>query len=250
MKRRQKAFIVGVGPGAPQLVTPAVRRIISEAEIILGWDMDLLPVRDCIVTKRVFLQDVSNYMEATLEAVREARSDHKILAIPRVGDPCLSSGLKGLLQALSDFEVEIQSGVSSVQLAAAVARINLDESSIISFHDLGDPEEKKRYLLACFRQGRHIIALSSPDFRPEEMARWLIRRAVRPATPVVVCSSLSLPEETILRTSLGRLVSRQFPWLTVSVIVNPAVLGANQDQRLWRQWRKTRTKHISQKEKI
>jgi precorrin-6y C5,15-methyltransferase (decarboxylating) CbiE subunit len=249
MRPKPKAFIVGVGPGAPQLVTPAVRHILAEAEIILGWDMDLLPVRDCIAGKHVFLQDVSNYMKAARAAVREARSSRKVLAIPRVGDPCLSSGLKGLLRALSGFEVEIQSGVSSVQLAAAIARINIDESSIISFHDLGDPEEKKRYLLGCFRHGRHIIALSSPDFRPEEVARWLIKRAVGPATRVVVCSSLSLPEQTISRTNLGSLVKREFPWLTITVIVNPSVSGVSQDQRLWRDWRKRRAKQISKKEK-
>src|SRR5437660_8605473 len=158
--------------------------------------MDLLPVRDCIAGKHVFLQDVSNYMKAARAAVREARSSRKALAIPRVGDPCLSSGLKGLLRALSGFEIEIQSGISSVQLAAAIAQINLDESSIISFHDLGDPEQKKRYLLGCFRQGRHIIALSSPAFRPEELAQWLIKPAVRPATRAVVCSSLRLPCQT------------------------------------------------------
>jgi|GEM_PF-619925 cobalt-precorrin-7 (C5)-methyltransferase len=249
MKPKPKAFIVGVGPGAPQLVTPIARHIISEAEIILGWDMDLLAVRDCIAGKQIFLQDVRNYMKATRAAVREARSSRKVLAIPRVGDPCLSSGLKGLLYALSGFEVEVHAGVSSVQLAAAVARVNLDESAIISFHDLGDPEEKKRYLFGCFRQGRHIIALSSPDFRPEEMAQWLIKRGVQPATPVVVCSSLSLPEQKVLQTDLGSLVGKQFPWLTVSVIVNPAVSGANKDQRLWRQWREKRAKHTSKKEK-
>lgn len=248
MKQKLKAFIVGVGPGAPQLVTPAVRRIISEAEIILGWDMDLLPVRDCVAGKRVFLQDVSNYLQAAQEAVREARNSRKVLAIPRVGDPCLSSGLKGLLRALSGFDIEIHSGVSSVQLAAAFARINLDESSIISFHDLGNPEEKKRYLLSCFRKRRHVIALSSPDFRPGEMAQWLIQRRVARTTRVLVASSLSLPEQTILRTNLVNLIGRDFPWLSVTVIINPLAPNLGQDHRLWRHWRKKAAKQLSKKE--
>lgn len=249
MKPKPQAFIVGVGPGAPQLVTPAVRRIMSDAEIILGWDMDLLPVRDCIDGKHVFLQDVSNYMQQTGAAVRKARETRKVLAVPRVGDPCLSSGLKGLLRALSGFEIEIHPGISSVQIAAALAHVNLDESSIISFHDLGDPEEKKRYLLNCFRQRRHIIALSSPDFRPEEMAQWLVRRAVPARTQVFVGSSLSLPEQTILRTNLGSLIRRQFPWLTVTVIINPAVPSLSQEHRLWRSWRQRNATRFLKKEK-
>src|SRR5260370_1666154 len=100
VRNRLKAVLVGAGPGAFELVTPEAREIISRAEIILGWDMDLLPVRDCVAGKKVFLQDVRNYVQATRAAVREAKQTRKLLAVPRVGDPCLSSGLKGLIRAL------------------------------------------------------------------------------------------------------------------------------------------------------
>lgn len=233
---RLKAFLVGVGPGASKLVTSEAREILSRAEIILGWDMDLLPVRDCIADKKVFLQDVRNYVEATKKAVAEAKRTRKILAVPRVGDPCLSSGLKGLMRALAGFDVHIHPGISSVQLAAAHACINLDESAIISFHDLGDPEEKKQHLLNCFRAGRHVIALASPDLRPGPMAKWLIQQGVSPNTDVLVGSRLSLPEQVITRTRLCRLVSREFHWLSVTVVINPAAPSLDEDHRLWRRW--------------
>jgi precorrin-6B methylase 1 len=231
------------------LVTPEAREIISRSEIILGWDMDLLPVRDCVAGKKVFRQDVSNYMQATLAAVREAKRSRRLLAIPRVGDPCLSSGLKGLMHALAGFDVQIHPGISSVQLAAAYARINLDESSIISFHDLGDPEEKKQYLLDCFQKGRHLITLASPDLRPGPMSKWLIEQGVPPGTDVLVGSSLSLPEQTITRTRLSALIGRLFPWLSVTVVINPAAPSLGQDHRLWRQWRNRSAKKRKVKEK-
>ena len=249
MRGKLRALLVGVGPGDPELVTPKARQMISEAEIILGWEMDLLPVRDCIAGKKVFLQDVRNYVQATRAAVREARRTRKLLAVPRVGDPCLSSGLKGLMQALKEFEVCIHSGISSVQLAAAQARVNLGESAIVSFHDLGDPEEKKRYMLDCFRYGRHIIALASPDLRPGPMARWLIERGVPPRTNALVASALSLPEQTITRTQLSRLVGREFPWLSVTVVINPAAPSLAQDHRLWREWRKRRSSKRTRRKK-
>src|SRR5215470_5011325 len=211
VRNKLKAVLVGVGPGAAALVTREAREIISRAEIILGWDMDLLPVRDCVAGKKVFLQDVRNYLQATRAAVREAKRTGKLLAVPRVGDPCLSSGLKGLLSALAGFDVSVHPGVSSVQLAAAHAHVNLDESAIVSFHDLGDPEEKKRYMLECFRQGRHLITLASPDLRPGPMAKWLIGKGVPPNTNVLVGSALSLPEQAIARSQLSRLVGREFP---------------------------------------
>src|SRR5713226_5538523 len=98
-----KALVIGIGPGAPELVTPAARQALAEAELVLGWDMDLLPIGDCLEGKKVFLQDVKNYVRATRAAVREAKKRRAVLAVPRVGDPCLSSGLKGLLRALKGF---------------------------------------------------------------------------------------------------------------------------------------------------
>ena len=237
VRNKLKAVLVGVGPGASTLVTPEAREIISQAEIILGWDMDLLPVRDCIAGKKIFLQDVRNYVQATRAAVREAKRTRKLLAVPRVGDPCLSSGLKGLMRALVGFDVHIHPGISSVQLAAAYACINLDETAIISFHDLGDPEEKKQYLLDCFRKGRHLITLASPDLRPGPMAKWLMQQGAPRNTDVLVGSALSLPEQKITRSTLSRLVGREFPWLSVTVVINPCAPSLDQDHRLWRQWR-------------
>ncbi len=216
VRNRLKAVLVGVGPGAFELVTPEAREIISRAEIILGWDMDLLPVRDCVAGKKVFLQDVRNYVQATRAAVREAKRTRKLLAVPRG---------------------HIHPGISSVQLAAAYACINLDESAIISFHDLGDPEEKKQYMLDCFRKGRHLITLASPDLRPGPMAKWLIQQGAPRNTDVLVGSALSLPEQRITRTNLRRLVGREFPWLSVTVVINPGAPSLDQDHRLWRQWR-------------
>src|SRR5579864_3800728 len=231
-RTKLRAFLVGVGPGAPELVTPEAREILSQAEIILGWDMDLLPVRDCVLGKRIFLQDVHNYVQATRAAVRAAKRTGKLLAVPRVGDPCLSSGLKGLMRALVGFDVHIHPGISSVQLAAAYACINLDESAIISFHDLGDPEEKKEYMLDCFRKGRHLITLASPDLRPGPMARWLIQQGAPRSTDVLVGSALSLPQQTIVRTQLCSLVGRRFPWFSSSVVINPSAPTLDQKHRL------------------
>ena len=242
-------MLVGVGPGASSLVTPEAREIISQAEIILGWDMDLLPVRDCIAGKKVFLQGVRNYVQATRAAVREAKRTRRLLAVPRVGDPCLSSGLKGLMHALQGFEVVIYPGISSVQLAAGYACINLDESVIISFHDLGDPEEKKRYMLECFRKGRHLITLASPDLRPGPMAKWLIEQGAPQNTDVLVGSALSLPEQNITRSTLSRLVEREFPWLSVTVVINPGAPSLDQDHRLWRQWRNRKNPKQSRRRK-
>lgn len=240
MASRPKASLVGVGPGSPDLVTPTARRAIQDAEVVLGWDLDLKPVEDCLTGKKVYLQDVRNYVRATRAAVREAKKRRAALAIPRVGDPCLSSGLKGLLRALKGFQVEIIPGISSIQLAAALARVNIDESVPISFHTFGDPEEKKRFMLDCFERRRHLIVLASPDLTPGAMAEWLIRHGVSGRIRAVVGSFLTLPQEQVLETELDRLRGRKFPWLSITVVVNPEVPSLEEEHRQWRRWRRGR----------
>ena len=238
MPSQLKASLVGVGPGSPELVTPTARRAIQEAQVVLGWDLDLKPVEDCLKDKKVYLQDVKNYVRVTRAAVREAKKRRAVLAIPRIGDPCVSSGLKGLLRALKGFQVEIIPGISSIQLAAALARVNIDESVPISFHTFGDPEEKKRFMLDCFERRRHLIVLASPDLMPGAMADWLMTHGLPGGIRVVVGSFLSLPHEQVLETQLSRLRGRKFPWLSITIVVNPAVPSLEEEHQQWRRWRR------------
>jgi precorrin-6B methylase 1 len=54
-------------------------------------------------------------------------------------------------------------------------------------------------------------------------ASWLLSAGVAAETPVVIGSHLSHPNEEICRASLVEIVDREFPWLSVSVFLNPAV---------------------------
>lgn len=216
---QNKAYIVGTGPGSPTYLTPEAQKAINEAKIVVGWDFNFLPVRPLIKDKKVYLQENSNYIKVAGEAAEEARKQGVTVAVLRVGDPCLSSGLVGLLKLFHDFEIKIVPGVSSVQLAAAAARINLDESVIISFHENGESlKEKQRFMLLAFRRKRHLIILTG-DLKPEETARFLIKHGVSETTPALVGENLTLNDEKIFRGTLLEVSSRQFYWLSVMVVV-------------------------------
>lgn len=244
MSPRLRASLVGVGPGSPQFVPPSAFRAITDAEIVLGWDLDLKPVEEYLKGEKVFLHNVKNYVRVTCATVREAKKRRAVLAIPRVGDPCLSSGLKGLLRALKGFQVDIVPGISSTQLAAALARVNIDESVRIRFHSFGDPEEKKRFMVDCFERGRHLIVLASPDLMPGAMADWVITQGISRRIRTVVGSFLTPPQEQVPETQLSRLRGRKFPWRSITVVVNPDIAILEQEHQQWHRWRcrKLRTK--------
>ncbi|BBE42385.1 precorrin-6y C5,15-methyltransferase (decarboxylating) subunit CbiE [Conexivisphaera calida] len=221
-----RVYIVGAGPGSSRYLTEAVKETVSKADVIIGWRLDLLPVEDLIKNKEVYLQDVDNYIEVARRVAEKTRNSDKTIVILRVGDPCISSGLRGLLEIFEGFDVEIIPGISSIQLAAAIARINIDESTIISFHNGGDSSKKKRFMLESFKKyGRHIIMLVGPDLQPHEAADYLIANGVSGDTPVVVCESLSLPGERVFKGTLGDLSAQQFSWLAVMVIINTGLVA-------------------------
>jgi len=236
--RKPRLDIVGVGPGDPELVTPQAVAAIRSAEIVVGWELDLQPVAPWLKHQRVFRQTVKNYRRVIRHVARLARRTRQRVAVPRVGDPCISSGLKGLLELFHDFDISVISGVSSVQMAAALATINLDEAALFSFHDYGDQAQRADALVEAFRQGRHLVVLASPDLTPARMAQFLMDQGLPGQTQAVVCSNLTLPDEQVVKGSLSMVARRQFPWLTLSVVINPAVATEAEDRRQWVQWRR------------
>lgn len=239
-ERPLKVYIVGVGPGSPAYLTDRARGAIRSAEIVVGWELDLLPVRDMLAGKEVYVQDASNYVEVARAAARRARETGKSVAVARVGDPCVSSGLLGLLEVFSGFEVEVIPGISSVQLAAALAHINLDESVVVSFHDYGDPEAKKRFMVEAFHARRHLIVLASPDLTVEGAAKHLVYCGIDPETPAIACSNLTLEGESVERGTLRSISKRKHPWLSLLVVLNPQVPSNSEAYREWLEWRRRR----------
>ncbi|MGC8995549.1 MAG: precorrin-6y C5,15-methyltransferase (decarboxylating) subunit CbiE [Thermoplasmata archaeon] len=218
-----KVYIIGVGPGNSKYLTEISKEIISKSDIVLGWDLDLYPVMDIIKGKEIHLQNLNNYIEKAIEVANKYKNTEKTVVILRIGDPCISSGLDRLLKIFDDFEIEIIPGISSVQLAASLANINIDESVIISFHDGGEIEKKKEFMLKSFRDFfRNIIMLVGPEFLPHNAAEYLISNGIDEKIEAIVFEKLSFPDQKVIKTTLEKLTKLdQFYWLSVLVIINP-----------------------------
>jgi len=236
-QRRPKVYIVGVGPGSPEYLTIRACDAIRSSEIVLGWELDLLPIKGLLGDKEVHMQKVSNYREVAKNVAKLALKAGKVVAVPRVGDPCISSGLGGLLEVFSEFDIEIVPGISSIQVAAAIARVNIDDSVVVSFHDYGDHEKEKRFMLDAFRAGRHLIILTSPDLTTTEAAKFLISSGLNPSTSAVVCSNLSLKDQIIEHGTLKGVSKKEHPWLSLLVVVNPSVPTNQEAYSTWKRWR-------------
>ncbi len=216
-----RAVIVGVGPGSPDLLTERARVAVRAADAVLAWELNLTPLAGALEGKRLFIQRPADYEQVAREAVEHARASGETLAVVRIGDCLVSSGLTGMLALLEGFEVEIVPGISAVQLAAAIARINLDEAVVSSFHEERDLERERAFLHTSFRRGRHLVVLTGPQQPPEATARYLLGRALSPKTRALVAENLSLPDERLVCATLEEVATGTFHWLSILVVVHP-----------------------------
>ena len=165
------------------------------------------------------------------DAIAWARATGSVLAAVRIGDALVSSGLTGLLALLDGFDVEIVPGISAVQLAAACARINLDEAVVSSFHEEREFERERAFLHAAFRRGRHLIVLTGPQQPPEATARYLVERAISRKTRALVAENLSLPGERVVQGSLADIAQGRYHWLSILVVLHPRGIDPTQTPR-------------------
>ena len=228
---KPQAYIIGVGPGGSDLLTERARDRIARSQAVLGWDLDLVPAKGLLAGKEIYLQNVKNYREAAYEVAGRFCTMGAQVAILRIGDPCVSSGLRGLLDIFKDYEIEIVPGISSVQIAASLAQINLDEAVVVTFHESGDIEARMRFMRDALLRGRHLFMLSGEELRPHAAARYLIKEGIDESLPVLVGERLTLPEHKVLRMTLSGLREIELDWLTVVAVIQPCPKGPMVERR-------------------
>ena len=213
-----KLSVVGIGPGSPDYVTPATRQAVQKADVVMGAERSLNLFREDIKGEPVTLT-AKNVNELLNYAVESAEKG-KMVALLSTGDP----GFSGLLGSISkiirgrDVDVNVIPGVSSIQACAARLRMCWDEMSLFTFHK-GTTAEKKAQLLEAVKEGKDIMLLPDPKaFNPQEIARFLINSGLDKETSVFVCERLTLSDERIVKTTLGRAAKLDFDALCVMVI--------------------------------
>ena len=158
-------FVVGVGPGSPKYLTEAVKDVIRKSVYIIGYEYTLTTIEDIIdfEWQKVYKINMKN-QEEVFQNVYYQMKEGDYCTVPFTGDANFSESevVDRLIELFGDGNVEIIPGISSIQVAAAKAKIPLDKSQIITFHVTGDIEEKKLELIKAIIDGKSVILLPRP----------------------------------------------------------------------------------------
>ncbi len=218
-----KIYAVGVGPGSPKYVTEAVREIIQNCDVVIGYKYTLETIQDLLEGKEIHEVTMGS-QEESYQKILPALGKRN-LVIPFTGDVNFSESevVDRLIEIFGD--VEIIPGISSIQVAASKAQIPLDKSKVITMHVTSSIEEKKLELQKALIDGFSVILVPRPwpnqpdkHFMPSEIAIYLRENNFHTEDMKVhVFEALTTENETSFVGTIKDLEGKEFSDLSVMV---------------------------------
>ena len=235
-----KIYAVGVGPGSPKYITEIVRKVIQNCDIVIGYKYTLKIIEDLLVGKEIYEITMNNQEESYQKIL--PKLGNRSLVIPFTGDVNFSESevVDRLIEVFG--EIEIISGISSIQVAASKARVPLDKSKVITMHVTTSIEEKKLELQKALIDGYSVILVPRPwpkqpdkHFMPSEIAMYLKNNGfATDKIKVHVFEALTTENETSFVGTVKDLEGREFSDLSVMVF-NQSILDSYMNYK-W-QWK-------------
>tara|TARA_B100002003_G_scaffold219982_1_gene222049 strand:+ start:25 stop:723 length:699 start_codon:yes stop_codon:yes gene_type:complete len=219
-----KVFAVGVGPGSQNYVTEIIRKVILNADVVVGYKYTLDIISSLIQDKKIHVITMED-QEKTYQQIKKELEDGN-LVVPFTGDVNFSESevVDRLIEVFGD--VEIIPGVSSIQVAASKAKVPIDKSRVITMHVTTSIEEKKLELQKAIIDGFNIILIPRPwpadpekHFMPSEIAKYLKENGFDTSKmKVCVFEALTTENETSFDGVVEELEGKVFSDLSVMVI--------------------------------
>ncbi|MBD2088956.1 precorrin-4 C(11)-methyltransferase [Microcoleus sp. FACHB-1515] len=235
-------YIVGAGPGDPELLTVKAQRLLSQADVILFAD-SLVPrsilhiVRSDAEVIRTANKTLEEILPIMVDRVRGGKSVIRLHS----GDPCLYGAVHEQMTMLSEAEIpfEVIPGISAFQAAAAKLKVELTVPELVqtiiltrisgrtqvpSSEELGSLAAH-RASLCLYLSARHI---------EDAQAKLLEHYAAD--TPVAICFRVGWPDEKIWVVPLSEMaeLSRREQLIrTTMYLISPALSATAARSRLY-----------------
>jgi len=208
MRPEIKLYIVGAGPGDPELITVKGKRLLSEADLVVyaGSLVNPALLRDI---KAETLDSNGLSLEETQSRILAALLQGKKVVRLHSGDPSLYGAILEQMKPLEEegVEMEIVPGVSSLFASAAALKTQLTlkgvSESLIVTRPAGTTLEKDE--LASLSRHNTTMAV----FLGIDKIRQIMASLDRPGdTPVAVVYHASWPDEKVLRGTIDDIADK------------------------------------------
>ncbi|MDJ0582098.1 precorrin-3B C(17)-methyltransferase [Crocosphaera sp.] len=225
-------YLVGMGPGSLEQITPAAKTAINQADAIIGYSLYLELIES--------LQRPGQIIESLPITKEKQRAQRAIelaqwglsVAVISSGD-CGIYGMAGLvLEELKNINwngkipnIEVFPGITALQAAAArVGTPLMHDFCAISLSDLLTPWEVIKQRLESAAIGDFVTALYNPRSQTRQNqiveAQSIFLQHRNPNTPVALVRCAYRQDETIILTNLEEMLNHNIDMLTTVLIGN------------------------------
>lgn len=209
-----KAYLIGAGPGDPELLTlKAVRRLAAADVVLLDALVDPAILQHARPDARVIHVGKRGGCRSTPQRFIERlmiRYAQRGFVVTRVkgGDPYVFGRGGEEAQALIDagIEVEVVSGVSAGLAAPAAAGIPLTHRGLasgVTFVTARSVDDEPDW--AALARARTTLVVFMSVARLQQIADALLAGGMPGSTPVAIIERATWRDERVLRTTLGAL---------------------------------------------
>ena len=228
--KRGRLAVVGLGPGNPDFMIPAVKRELNNADDVLGYET-------YVRMAGPFRSDQTLHMTDNREEMQRARHAFKLAATGRSvvmvssGDPGVFAMAAAVVEALHEsadvswhaVELEILPGVSAALAAASRSGAPLGHDfCVLSLSDNLKPWEIIEKRIALAAEADLAMALYNPisKHRPWQLPRAIdiLRKYRNVDTPIVLGRDIGRPAETLRVIALAELTPDQVDMRTVIIV--------------------------------
>lgn len=221
---RGRLYLVGTGPGDPELVPPLARAALARCELVVGLDRYVDRVRGLLRPgTRIVVSAVGSELERARVALGEARRGAAVALVSGGDAGVYGMASPALAEATPEVEVIGVPGVTAALAAAALLGAPLGhDHCAISLSDLLTPWPLISRRLEAAGRGDFVISLYNPrssgrGWQLEEARRLLLRHRA-PETPVGLVSDAYRPGQRVELTTLGQLEVARAGMTTTVVI--------------------------------
>jgi cobalt-precorrin 5A hydrolase / precorrin-3B C17-methyltransferase len=208
---RGRLYLVGTGPGDPDLVSPLARAALARCELVVGLDRYVEQIRALLRPgTRVEASAVGDELARAELAVKDAAAGAAVALVSGGDAGVYGMASPALETAGPEVDVITVPGVTAAQAAAALLGAPLGhDHCAISLSDLLTPWQMIRRRITAAAAGDFVVIFYNPrsgrrDWQLDQARRLLLEHRP-PDTPVGLVTDAYRPGQAVELTTLGGL---------------------------------------------
>lgn len=208
-----KVFIVGAGPGNPELITVKGQRLLKEADVIIYAGSLVNPALLDVAKKGAEIHNsASMTLPEVINTITAAVKAGKMVVRLHTGDPAIYGAIQEQMDELKkrNIEFEVVPGVSSFLATAAALKQeytlpDISQTVIITRNE-GRTPVPERESLKSLAQHQSTMCIFLSVHMLGDVVKELIAGGYDKTTPIAIVQKASWPEQKIVRATLETIV--------------------------------------------